>query len=224
LRGAKNLFSKKNLKALGPATGIINPFSDVELFEENSHRYVTKFSAKDIVSDARESLKSINKNAYIAFLLALWAGLRKNEIDKLLWEQIDYSHGFLVIRNTQYMNPKSKESSSDIKLAQFIIEELECHRATTDGIFVLPSKVAPILNAKWRHYRCGKDFADLYAWLRERGITSQKPLHTLRKEYGSQICRQHGIYMASRALRHASISITEKHYTDRSAAVVPNFI
>jgi integrase len=222
LRGAKNLFSKKNLKALGRPSGIINPFAEIEFFEESSQRYTTRFSAKDILLDAQESLKPINKNAYIAFLLGLGTGLRKNEIDKLLWEQVDYSKGFLEIKNTQYMEPKSKESSADIKLAQFIIEELESHRATADGIFVLPSKVKPRLNVKYSHYRCQNDFIDLYEWLRAREILEQKPLHTLRKEYGSLICRQHGLYMASRALRHSSYSVTEKHYTDKTAQVVPD--
>jgi hypothetical protein len=55
----------------------------------------------------------------------LGIGLRKNEIDKLLWKQVDCSKEFLEIKNMQYMEPKSKELSADIKLAQFIIEELE---------------------------------------------------------------------------------------------------
>ena len=41
------------------------------------------------------------------------------------------------------------------------------------------------------------------------------PLHTLRKEYGSQICAKHGIYAASHGLRHADIAITSQHYLDR---------
>jgi hypothetical protein len=41
------------------------------------------------------------------------------------------------------------------------------------------------------------------------------PLHTLRKEFGSQMCAKHGIYAASRALRHGDIAITSQHYLDR---------
>jgi integrase len=223
LRGAKNLFSKRNLKALGQATGIINPFAEIEFFKESSHRYVTRFNAKELISDARKNLKPTNQNAYIALLLGLCAGLRRNEVDKLTWEQIDFSEGCLYIRATPYFTPKSNESSSDIKLAKSVIDELECHRAATDGVFVLPSKINPIPNATWGHYRCKKDYDVLNEWLRERGIASRNPLHTLRKEYGAQICRDHGLYIASRALRHSSYSVTEKHYTDRTAQVVPSF-
>ncbi|MDR2341093.1 MAG: site-specific integrase [Puniceicoccales bacterium] len=221
LRGAKNLFSRRNLKALGPAAGVGNPFAEIEFFKESSHRYVTKFNAKELISDAQDSLKPINKNAYIAVLLALCAGFRRNEIDKLMWEQIDFEEGVLSIRATPYFKPKSNESSSDVRLAKFVIDELECHRAETEGTFVLPSKINPIQNATWGHCRCERDYDVLNKWLRERGIVSQKPLHTLRKEYGAQICRQHGLYIASRALRHSSYSVTEKHYTDKTALVVP---
>ena len=41
-----------------------------------------------------------------------------------------------------------------------------------------------------------------------------KPLHELRKEFGSQLCAKYGIYAASRMLRHADIAITAQHYLD----------
>ena len=53
------------------------------------------------------------------------------------------------------------------------------------------------------------------AWLRKHGVPGLRPLHTLRKEFGSQICDRHGIYAASRALRHADVSITSMHYLDK---------
>jgi len=55
---------------------------------------------------------------------------------------------------------------------------------------------------------------------REKGVKSRTPLHTLRKEFGSQICDREGIYAASRALRHADIAITSEHYVDKKKRVV----
>jgi hypothetical protein len=46
-------------------------------------------------------------------------------------------------------------------------------------------------------------------------------LHTLRKEYGSQINARHGIYEASRALRHADINITTQHYIRNTKRIAP---
>jgi hypothetical protein len=48
-------------------------------------------------------------------------------------------------------------------------------------------------------------------------VKAQKPLHTLRKEFGSQLCQTHGIYAASRGLRHSDIKITSNFYTDSRA-------
>jgi integrase len=223
LRGAKNLFSRKNLKAIGPASGIVNPFAEIEFFKESSKRYATEFDARALIEDAQKTLKTINRNAYIALPLGVGAGLRKNEIDKLEWGKIDLDYGILSIIETHCFDPKSDRSSSEIKLSQFMVEELKWHRVLSEGDFVLSSKIEPIVDATWGHYRCEKDYEILYNWLRERGISARKPLHTLRKEYGAQICREHGLYMASRALRHSSYSVTERHYTDRTALVVPNF-
>lgn len=49
-------------------------------------------------------------------------------------------------------------------------------------------------------------------WLRGRGLTARNALHALRKEFGSQICAQAGIYAASVALRHSSINLTREFY------------
>jgi hypothetical protein len=37
--------------------------------------------------------------------------------------------------------------------------------------------------------------------------------------YGSQVCDRHGIYAASRALRHASVAVTAAHYVDKKSKV-----
>jgi integrase len=55
----------------------------------------------------------------------------------------------------------------------------------------------------------------LVAWLRSKGLTARNALHALRKEFGSQICAQAGIYAASVALRHSSINLTREYYIDK---------
>lgn len=57
-------------------------------------------------------------------------------------------------------------------------------------------------------------------WLRGKGITARTALHSLRKEFGSQICAQAGIYAASVALRHSNITITREHYVDKKQPAV----
>ena len=88
-------------------------------------------------------------------------------------------------------------------------------QARATGNFVIESSVAPRPEASYTHYRCQRLFESLGRWLIAHGVEGPRPIHTLRKEYGSQVCAKHGIYAASRALRHADIAITSQHYLDR---------
>jgi hypothetical protein len=56
--------------------------------------------------------------------------------------------------------------------------------------------------ANYAHYRCEPVFNRLASWLRAHGVSNAKPLHTLRKEYGSALARTLGILAASHGLRH----------------------
>ena len=75
-------------------------------------------------------------------------------------------------------------------------------------------------SVKNHHYRCNRLFRALVEWLRGKGITARNALHSLRKEFGSQICAQAGIYAASVALRHSTITITRDYYLDKKQPVV----
>jgi hypothetical protein len=44
-------------------------------------------------------------------------------------------------------------------------------------------------------------------------------LHELRKELGALIVTEHGIYAASRSLRHSYITTTAQHYSDQKARI-----
>ena len=73
-----------------------------------------------------------------------------------------------------------------------------------------------------QHYRCQEVFQRVTTWLRAHGIAGDKPLHTLRKEFGSIICAAADIHTASRQLRHSNLSTTAAYYADhRKRATVP---
>jgi hypothetical protein len=63
----------------------------------------------------------------------------------------------------------------------------------------------------------------LLAWLRAKGVVSKKPLHTLRKEFGSQINARHGLLAASEQLRHGGIAVTARHYVENRSRSVLGF-
>jgi integrase len=49
-------------------------------------------------------------------------------------------------------------------------------------------------------------------WLRERGIKDRKPVHYLRKCFGSLAVADHGVFIGSRLLGHSSIALTASTY------------
>jgi integrase len=53
---------------------------------------------------------------------------------------------------------------------------------------------------------------ELCDWLRKKGVKDAKPIHFLRKCFGSLAVADHGIYVASKLLGHSSISLTASTY------------
>ena len=64
-------------------------------------------------------------------------------------------------------------------------------------------------------YRAQPVFKRLAAWLRKHGVTARKPIHELRKEFGSMVNRRYGLTAAKDLLRHADIGVTAGYYIDR---------
>ena len=95
-----------------------------------------------------------------------------------------------------------------------LLEIFRGYCARAKGTFVIESDGQPESGVSYWHYRCQDVFDRLVGWLRQNGVNGNKPLHTLRKEFGSQICAAHGVHAASRQLRHADIAITNMFYTD----------
>jgi integrase len=126
------------------------------------------------------------------------------------WDQ-----GTIRIEATQYFHPKSEDSLGDVEVDPELLGIFRGFHGRATGDFVIESETAPRLDVTYAHYRCQRLFEGLTEWLRAHDVTGNKPLHTLRKEFGSQVCAKHGIYAASTALRHADIAITSQHYLDR---------
>jgi integrase len=94
-----------------------------------------------------------------------------------------------------------------------LLEIFRGYYARAKGEFVIESDCEPDPAAPYDHYRCHRDM-DLIAWLREHGVVSRTPLHTVRKEYGSQIHARYGLTAAQEMLRHADVAVTAAHYVE----------
>lgn len=153
------------------------------------------------------------------FVLALCCGLRRNEMDKLTWRQVDFDAGVIRIETTRFFKAKSDESNAAVDLEPEIVAVLRGWKARAKSEFVIESDIAPRLGESYAHYRTGPVLDSFTAWLRAKGVNERKPLHTLRKEFGSIVADKMGIYSASRALRHADVQVTTMHYLDKKQRI-----
>ena len=226
LRQAKSLFSKKAMRFLMLKLPDPLPFEGVEFEPRQTMRYHSSIDPLVLISAAQSELgqgggKLLEQ--YKVFLLSLCAGLRRNEIDKLEWSALNFANHTVRIETTEFLHPKTEESTGEIEIDPQVSAIFERLRVQSRSQFVIESDRMPILDATYSTYRCKQVFEALTGWLRGKGIDAQKPLHELRKEFGSVIANEHGIYAASRALRHTDIGITTRHYADKRRRITAGF-
>ena len=148
-------------------------------------------------------------------LLALAAGLRRGEIDSLAWHQIDFERALIRVEATESANLKTSDSRAEVPIDVGVVEVLRGFRGKASGSFVIEGEGGEYGPRVWgRHYRAEAVFTRLSHWLRKHGVSARKPIHELRKELGALVTAEHGIYAASRVLRHSNVATTAAHYTD----------
>jgi integrase len=165
--------------------------------------------AARIRAELRASRK---REAFKVLILGLCVGLRRSEIDLLQWSQVDFARSQIEIKHTDCLAPKA-ESVGDIPIDEEIVSLLKKWKAAASDRFVVEG-VEPKVDSDRHHYRAERAQKELIKWQRSKGLSAYFPLHTLRKEYGSIVCQKAGVYVASRLLRHANISMTAAVYTD----------
>lgn len=230
IRQARSLFSKRVLGLISARVALPSPlpFEGVEVFKKlRSHlRYQSKVDARALLLIARDELTAPDKDGktrleqFKVLVLALCCGLRRNEMDKLTWRQVDLDAGVLRIETTRFFKAKSDESNATVDIEPELVPLLRGWRARANkSEFVIESEIRPRMSATYSHYRTDALLTSLMAWLRAKGVDDRKPLHTLRKEYGSIVADKLGIYAASRALRHGDVQVTATHYLDKKQRI-----
>jgi integrase len=224
IRQARSLFAAKILKFL-PELRLPDPipFHAVEFFPRQSAKYFSRINAKALLQEAHRELAKSDPPAFLAMLLALSAGLRKGEIDSLQWHQVDFNRQLIRVESTDSASLKTADSRDEVSIDENTVAILRGFHVKKKGHFVIDGDGAASGPKKWgQNYRAGAVFDNLTAWLREHGVKARKPLHELRKELGALVTAEHGIYAASRVLRHSNVATTAAHYSDLKTKPIVN--
>src|SRR5206468_7192298 len=131
LRQAKSLFGPGILKFVKLDISS-SPFDGVQFEPRQSMRYQSSFDLEKLIRAAQEELP---REQFKIFLLAIMAGLRRNEIDKLEWNAFNWKRGVISIRATAYFSPKSEDSTGDVEVDPEVMELFKGYRATSTGGF-----------------------------------------------------------------------------------------
>jgi hypothetical protein len=205
---ARALFSPKHTRHF--SFKVASPFEGVRFEPRPSVKYHSGFDVKALIAKA---LAELDPERLKIFLLAVMAGLRRKEIDCLEWRSVRLNENVIRIEPTEFFHPKSEHSVDDVEVDPELMEILLGFHARATSPFVIESPHPP-KRVEWQYYRCDAIFDSLTAWLRLQGVKGQRPLHTLRKEFGSLVCQAHGIHAASKALRHGSLSVSSQFYVE----------
>jgi integrase len=207
LREARSLFSPKYLEGLEticlPAP---LPFTGIKLEKRSMPRYQSTFDVLELVRAASDELATSEPEQFKAFVLAVMAGLRRNEIDKLEWNRFNWSAGTINITPTEFFRTKSDDSTRGVWIPPEMLEVFQGYHAKAQSRFVIESDVDPIVGKSWDHYRCQAIFDKLIAWLRDRGvdwpeaaphpaegirISHRREIRHLRGQGNAGACRHH---------------------------------
>jgi len=220
LRMARSLFQENIAKHLPTLVMDARPFERVDFYPRESMRYHSKIDPTILLGKAQADLGEAKPEAFKILLLAIGAGLRRGEIDRLLWRQIDLDGGEIHIEVTEAGALKSADSTAKVAIDATLCGLLRGYKAKAASQFVIDGGTGEGGSRAWgQRYRCQEAFDFLLSWLRKNGVEDRRALHTLRKEAGSIIATKSGIYAAARFLRHSDIKVTAQHYADHKDRV-----
>jgi integrase len=187
------------------------PFDGIAFEPRQSGRYRSSIDPAKLTKAAQEELSSDDPPVFLVFLLALGAGLRRIEIDRLQWAAFRWHDNVIRIEPTRYFEPKTEHSIGDVQIDPELMRVFHGYAALAGSNFVIEG---PEADGYWDQYRAKEVFERLSTWLRTHGVTARKPIHELRKEFGSMVNRRHGLSAARDQLRHGDIAITAAYYID----------
>jgi integrase len=219
VRNARSLFSRRVLDAMRTHNVTLPdplPFAGVRIAGRmGSTRYRSAVDAGALLRAAREGLAESDPDAYAVILLALGAGLRRSEVDSLQWQAVMAERGVIRVVTTAQRRTKSAESEGDVTCDAGLFAELARTRRPGSTLYVIEPDTEHRPTRAAQFYRAAPTFRRVTAWLRAHGVPGDRPLHLLRKEFGSAVADAGDIHQAMLQLRHAQISTTEQVYADR---------
>jgi len=231
-RNVRNFLSGAFREAVGNGLVEFNPVRDTRVLEGNdadTHAYTlpeVKQLMKVIAPPKEGEQDEWRHTIRAAFMIAMFTGMRMEEIKGLKWEDYDRKAGVLNIRRTVVHHnivegTKTKDSAAAVPVLKTVAKELEAHLKRNSGDGFIFHKISgsqfPIifeqLILNHVHPACAKagiKFHGMHAF--RRGLASY--LHNTLKT--PELLIEHAL----RHSRKSSKSVAGRHYIERDVEAV----
>ena len=201
LRRLINYAGKKQLCAIPPfkiEMPVVNNLKTEDLNEQQMDKLLTILRYGIVIEkDGMETL--LDADAREAMLLALVTGMRRGEIFKLAWDDVDFRRGFITIRD-----PKGVVDQT-IPLSDAARDLLKQRTNIKDSPYVFPGRRGGHRVDAAKQFRLIRDAAGLPKDFR--------PMHGLRHTFASNLASsgEVDLYTIQRLLTHKSPLMTQRY-------------
>ena len=195
LRGARSLFSARALMHYSPALPVA-PVADFKVVPALPvAESLPQLPSDEAMAMAHKQLPA-NPEAYRAFLLAAYAGLRAGEVAAARWDWLDGD--VLYVGGREYQAKSRKWRT--VRIAPDAMALLVADKPV--------GATGPIVGATAGFLVT----RILPSMLKALGFAGSSPIHSCRRWYGSHVATASGIYAAQTALGHSTPAVTAKAY------------
>lgn len=171
-----------------------NPCKDVRYLEVNNKR--VSFLSDSEKPRLINACKAIGGKFYLKFLMALTTGMRKGELGKLRWNDIDFDRGLAMLRDTKNGTDRLTP------IPDIVMDILKGYREIGNGL-LFPSNINPEIPATYQeHWRDCLKTADIqdFRW------------HDLRHDTASTLARDgKTLKEIAEILGHKSLASTDRY-------------
>ncbi len=221
LRQAKGYFSARAMEHYRIVSGFnlpanVGPFRDAPGFSDTAVKEY-KLPSDKVLEETFTQLKvkqTEDPELFVAVWLALGFGLRKSEIATIRagWFQITPNGVILELRSTLISGSIAEKEKTKNGT---IWPTVSCTNGAWAHLRPIVATLKPedyLIQSPTATARCEEVFRRVGVWMQSIGWQTHKQIHEFRAYAGCQVARRDGIEAASRWLRHASITVTQRHY------------
>ena len=182
-----------------------NPMASVEKVKPDAKK---KRERRSLSVRELESLTQVDEYRGMVYHVAAYTGIRRSELEKLQWRDLDFEVGCVRLRASTTKNGKNATSPLDVS----VLEVLKAHKSEqkgaklSDAVFdVIPS--VPVLRGDLK--RCGIAYKDEFGRYAD--------FHALRHTFCTMLASS-GVSqrVAQSLMRHSDAKLTANIYTDEN--------